>query len=95
MQALMRDIKAKIKDMLPTIAGLATGFAGLRLAGLLDDLDLSDTKFSKFEGKIKGLSKGLAVASIAIAVEYRNESTQMILRSGYFSRSWPAAISHV
>lgn len=67
-QSQVDELKKKIKDMLPTLAGVATALGGLRLAGLLDDLDLSDTKFAKFESKIKGLSKGLSVASIAIAV---------------------------
>lgn len=67
-QSQVDELKKKIKDMLPTIAGIGTALAGLRLASLLDDLDLTDTKFSKFESKIKGLSKGLSVASIAIAV---------------------------
>lgn len=62
------SIKEKFKDWLPTIATVASALGSLRLAKLIDDLDLSDTKLAKFESKIKGLSKGLAVASITIAV---------------------------
>lgn len=61
-------IKNKIKDWLPAIASVAGALGSLRLVQLLDDLDWADTKFAKFETKIKGLAKGLAVASVTIAV---------------------------
>lgn len=62
------QIKEKFKDWLPSITGVAAALGGLRIAKLLDDLDLADTKFAKFDKHIKGLSKGLSIASIAIAV---------------------------
>lgn len=54
-------IKEKIKGMLPTIGLLGTALGGLTVAKLLTDLD-------SVTNKIKGLGKGLTVASIAIAV---------------------------
>ena len=62
------SIKEKFKDWLPTIASIGSAIGAIRLTKLLDDLDLSDTKFAKLENVIKGLGKGLAISSIAIAV---------------------------
>lgn len=61
-------IKEKLKGWLPEIAAIASALGGIHLAKMVDDLDLSDTKLSKFESKIKGLAKGLAVATVTIAV---------------------------
>jgi hypothetical protein len=60
-QSQVSELKEKIKDMLPTVALVATALAGLRIAKLLTDID-------EVVLKMKGLSKGLSVASIAIAV---------------------------
>lgn len=62
------SIKAKFKDWLPTIASIAAAIGSLNLVRLLDDLDWADSKLGKFETKIKGLAKGLAIASVSIAV---------------------------
>ena len=61
-------IKEKIKEWLPVIEAVGLALGGLAIFKLLDDLDLADTKLAGLETKIKGLGKGLAVASITIAV---------------------------
>ena len=61
-------IKEKLKGWLPEIAAIAAAFGAISLARMADDLDLADTKLSKFESKIKGLAKGFAVATVTIAV---------------------------
>jgi hypothetical protein len=60
-QSQVDEIKEKIKDMLPVVTALGVALAGLGVAKLLTDIDNAALK-------IKGLSKGLTVASIAIAV---------------------------
>ena len=55
------DIKKKLEEWLPTVGLVAAALAGLRIAKLLTDID-------DVAVKMKGLSKGLSVASIAIAV---------------------------
>lgn len=54
-------LKQKIKDMLPTVGLLSTALGGLTVAKLLTGIDEAANKMTK-------LSKGLSVASIAIAV---------------------------
>lgn len=61
-------IKEKIKEWLPVIEAVGIALGGLAIFKLLDDLDLADTKLSKLEPKIKGLGKGLAIASIVVSV---------------------------
>lgn len=63
------EIKAKFKEWLPVITGVATALGGLRLAKLLDDIDLADLKFGKLDLKLKsGLGKTIAGVSIVIGV---------------------------
>lgn len=59
------ELKQKIKDLLPVVAGIATAFAGWRLTNLLKDLDDVDPKLLNIGTK---LGKGLTVAGITIAV---------------------------
>jgi hypothetical protein len=61
-------IKEKIKEWLPVIEAVGIALGGLAIFKLLDDLDLADTKLAKLEPKIKGLGKGLAIASIVVSV---------------------------
>lgn len=54
-QSDVDKIKEKLKDWLPTIAGVATALAGLRLIKLLDDIKLVEA--TKFFSLITGKSK--------------------------------------
>lgn len=60
-QQSVDEIKKKIQDMLPLIAGVATAFAGMRLTSLLKDLD--DTNI-----KLQSLGKAVTIAGIIISV---------------------------
>lgn len=62
------SIKKKFEDWAPTIAAIAGAIGAISLANMIDDLDLADTKLSGFETKIKGLSKGIAIGAVTIAV---------------------------
>ena len=62
------SIKKKFEDWAPTIAALAGAIGAISLARMIDDLDLADTKLGKFETKIKGLAKGIAVGAVTVAV---------------------------
>lgn len=60
-QSDVDKIKGKLKDILPVAGGIATALAGWKLTNFLKELDDVDTK-------LVGLSKGLSVAGIVIAV---------------------------
>ena len=60
-QSDVDKIKGKLKDILPVAGGIATALAGWKLTNFLKELDDVDTK-------LLGLSKGLSVAGIVIAV---------------------------
>lgn len=60
-QSDVDKIKGKLKDVLPIAGGIATALAGWKLTNFLKELDDVDTK-------LVGLSKGLSVAGIVIAV---------------------------
>lgn len=62
------SIKKKFEDWAPTIAAIAGAIGAISLARMIDDLDLADTKLGKFETKIKGLAKGIAVGAVTVAV---------------------------
>lgn len=63
------EIKAKFKEWLPVITGVATALGGLHLAKLLDDIDLADFKLGKLDLKLKsGLGKTLGALAISLGV---------------------------
>jgi hypothetical protein len=67
-QIQVDEIKEKIKSLLPVIGGVATAFAGWKLAKLLTEVDDVVKKLGKLEPTVKNLAKGLAIAGISIAV---------------------------
>ena len=60
-QSDVDKIKGKLKDVLPIAGGIATALAGWKLTNFLKELDDVDKR-------LVGLSKGLSVAGIVIAV---------------------------
>ena len=64
----VEDLKERIKGMLPIIGGIATAFAGWKIANLLTEVDDVVKKLGKLEPTVKNLAKGLAIAGITVAV---------------------------
>lgn len=60
-QSKVDEIKEKLKDWMPVLAGIATALTGLKLTNLLGDLELAGFKLSN-------LSKAISVAGISLAV---------------------------
>lgn len=60
-QSNVDEIKAKLKDWLPVIGGVAAALAGLKLTNLLDDLEVAGFKLGN-------LGKGITLAGITVAV---------------------------